>query len=125
MDEVDSNLLTSLQDFVFKKCFALEIIKGIESLIVQKCNGCQTGHGSQQEHSCLTETVVKDAHLYWDRALSLVNYGAIIFEFLTRCEAESLPLNGYLTIDALNKVETEWMEDIKMLVNIMAWRRFV
>ena len=56
VDEVESNLLRSMLDFIFKKCCAIAMIHQIEQLIMEKCNGCAINHPSQLEHSCLTET---------------------------------------------------------------------
>lgn len=126
IDEVETNLLESMLDFIFKKCSAIAMINQIEHLIMEQCQGCAISHPSQNEHSCITQTVTKDARsMYWGSAMDRVCHGGIVFDFLTRCEAENLPLNGYLTGEALNKMGGEWNEDIIVLTEIMAARRFL
>ena len=121
MIDVDDSLL----DFVFKKCYALAMIKQIEGIIMNNCLGCHTSSTWNHQHSCMNDTVAKDSSKYWTQAQFALCHGGIIFEFLTRCEAESLPVDSYVTLEAINKSQNEWEEDIRILVNIMAYRSFL
>ena len=89
IDEVESNLVSSLLDYVFKKTMALHMIREIEAMIANNCQGCNTSHLSQSHHSCLFDTVHEQAPIYWDEAMRNLNQGAVIFEFYTRCEART------------------------------------
>lgn len=120
IDEVESNLIKSMLDFMFKKCAALSLIKQMEYLIKKNCNGCAISHPSQLQHTCISDTVTENANDYWSEAIATVCHGGILFEFLTRCEAEHLPVEQYDTIGALVNIEEEWNEDILLLVQIMA-----
>ena len=82
-------------------------------------------HGSQDQHSCLTHTVFTNADQYWNQALGTVSHQSIIFEFLTRCEVESLPIANYSTVEAINNASCDWEDDIKDLVCLIARRNFL
>ena len=68
---------------------------------------------------------MNSASNYWFSAMESISHGGIVFDFLTRCEPENLPLNGYMTGEALQKMNEEWSEDITALTHIMAARRFL
>ena len=122
VDEVDSNLVASNLDFIFKKSYALNMVSQMKNLIVRHCLGCQY-HGSHFAHICLYESVAKDASKYWEETSSTLDQTTVLFEFLTRADVESLPVDDYMTMDALKKADGEWKEDIMAIANIIARRR--
>jgi hypothetical protein len=94
---------------VFNERCSEEIWKIISELSIERCNGCETGHPCQTEHSCLMDSLYIKLIYYFELSFIKLNTEKIYFDLLEEYTCEQ---------DAI----TTFWDTMKVYVNTDIWK---
>lgn len=104
-------VMIGLRDFLFQKSYADEMVTCLQAFVCNQCEGCLH---LTDIHSCVNEL---DLLQYWHEAKHYFSRDNVVIAMNKRCDKYDLEVfQDYEWPAFLRKTESEWLDQIQMMV---------
>lgn len=109
MPESETRKMVCLLEFALKFYYAKSVIENVGSIAISMCTGCEIGHPSQEQHSCLMLSQEEKCMMYFDEALIQLNEEVMLSQWLTEVKTMNIPA-GIIDLFSMKVFCKDWRE---------------